>query len=370
MYKIAVIGQSMEKQNAFIIVISKRTKRRLSPNYVFLPTSHSRTCLTFYTGDNDTVLDIGVVFTTPEFNDIFYISSIVLYVPSDPLLATDIDIVTPCSDIPSYDSPIVFQEPLLATQEPVTSEALLYDELYSSEPPRLFDWTALSNTPPIQRNKNVIIQHSGGLISVINQQMDSTPGVVHSITVSEHTNYRFDLNGYSFHNNNFIIVSSVTGLNLLKNQFKFVGLPLSRSTVSVYFNSGHHSTILIGICFKEKTSIGQEFYLSELIVSNTNEIIPELNAIDIRFESLTFSDHSPDDHSPSPPKKDSDSGDTDPGTNTVEELPIISSIPQTIKHIEVEIFNLIESINDMNIDLTTTEKKLLKRISDNTKKSE
>jgi hypothetical protein len=41
-------------------------------------------------------------------------------------------------------------------------------------------------------------------------------------------------------------------------------------------------------------------------------------------------------------------------------------IPEEIKNIEVQIFSLIDSINNMNVNLTKTEKKLIEKIRSNT----
>ena len=210
---------------------------------------------------------------------------------------------------------------------------------------------------------------------IINQQNTGTPGVIHTVNVQENTNYSLTINGYSLNKNNNVIVSTRRGGSLLENQFKNIILPTSRSNIVVYFNSKNNKTIFVGVCFKLNTSIGQEFSISNISMQkvNNNIISTQQNEINIHFNSSNTSsnryfDGSPGDFSPS--NFNTNNNETTTVQNNGENKePVVQNIPQKIKNIEVDIFNLVESINEMNIDLHQTEKKLLKRIHENTKKS-
>ena len=375
-YRIAIIGQNVGPQNAFIMVLCKNTNRQISPNYRFLPSMYSRTTMDFFTTSTTTVIDVGVCFAAPGFHKSFSLSSVVVYSPSTPLLKEDIDMLQ-VQDLKQDSN----QEPQKnQINEPDIKSINIkneeYDELYSSNSSLLFEWSAMSNVPPIQRNQNIIIQKFPGLMQIINQQTQGTPGVIHTISVTPNTNYYLSINGYSSKHNNKIIVSTKNGKSLLKNQFLNMYLPQTRSDTIVYFNSHSNTTILIGVCFKMNTSIGQEFSISSMKVKEIDEsIIPSQEEINIRFNTVfpghnTFIDESPGyDSSPSNFPDSVSSSYENTEQSEKKELPVIKSIPQKIKTIEIEIFNLVESINDMNIDLNRTEKKLLKKIQENTKKS-
>jgi len=351
-YKISIVGKS--SANAFIFVCGSVSRKRLCKQYVYLNKILERKSIEFVTGTLDTTIDCGICFTKPKINDSCLLQKITLYLKK-------IDTV---NEIKESNSNVI------PDNISVTENILINKNINQYNSQHRFYWSSIENNINFRTNYNVLIQNEPTQMCVINQQSNNTPGILQKVMVDPYKNYKLIVNGRCPQKNAKIIISDIRGSLFIE---KDMYLPFENEPVEGIFNSGENTEIYIGVCFEENTPIGEIFYISsiELVLYNKKFAIDFSNKIKLNLSNTSPSnvgnikDESPDCiHDESP-----DRIITNTNTNTKEQNNPVN-IPKEIKLIENNIFNLISAINDMDIDLERTEKRILENLNKNTKKSD
>ena len=245
---------------------------------------------------------------------------------------------------------------------------ILYSEQENNE---IFKWSFDSDKSLDIYNNAVIQKTNDNYITVSNHDTNKTSGIIQLINVEKNTNFSLNVKGYSSIANNFLIASDKNGNTLLDINYQETNLPYLQDEISITFNSKENIQIYVGVAFKKNSEIGDTFHVSEINVCKLKRNFNISNAIKFTpfpqstnaVQEFSYNDSSPENNQPVV------FCDASPSSNTDNPLPTITNIPLHLKNIETDIFLLVDKINNMNIDLSATEQKLMNKIYQ-TKKSD
>jgi len=348
-YELTVYGFS-DSPNAFLIAYYRQ--HRLSKNYTFLPVRknneqrYESKTISFYSGDL-TSIHIGVCFTEPEMGDTMYIKRISL--------------VEKVNTTSTYTPP---QEQIAYNTH--TSVSSSTQPITESNQNEMFSWNANQYKSLIC--KQTFTSFIMDVAQVDVQTSNGTPAVFLKVYIHSHKFIKVMCDGYTSYDSDFRLCvycpstsKDLTPYDVFLKQVK------SRHEMDVIIPDTC-DYVLVGVTCVNPVK-GKTAFLNSLKVVHVNEI-EQVNTVPQQMyrESSVNRTQTTDEILESPDVLES------PGTEetTTHKNPTPHrnirprQIPEEIKNIELQVFNLIESINDMNVNLTKTEKKLIEKIRRNT----
>jgi len=355
-YEMTVYGCS-DSPNAFLIAYYRQ--HRLSKNYTFLPVRknneqryESRT-ISFYSGDLTTI-HIGVCFTEPEMGDTMYIKRINLIEKAN---------TTPTSTPPLQEQIAYNAHTTVSSHKNQTQNT---QPNFESNQNEMFSWNANQYQSLIC--KQMFTSFIMDVAQVDVQTSNGTPAVFLKVYIQSHKFIKVVCDGYTSYDSDFrLCVYCPTTSKDLSPYDVFLKQVKSRHEMDVIIPD-MCEYVLVGVTCVNPVK-GKTAFLNSLKVVHINEIeqvdtVPQK----IYTEGSVKRTQTTDAILESPDILESP-GTQETSTNK-NQTPLRNirprQIPEEIKNIELQIFNLIESINDMNVNLTKTEKKLIEKIRRNT----
>lgn len=354
-YEMTVYGCS-DSPNAFLIAYYRRN--RLSKNYTFLPVLknnekvfESRT-ISFYSGDLTTI-HIGVCFTEPEMGDTMYIKKISLSEKN----------TTSTPTLPQSDNNIYNTD----TSNPFLPEKNTeFNSRIDENQNEMFSWNANQYQSLIC--KQMFTSFIMDVAQVDVQTSNGTPAVFLKVYIQSHKFIKVVCDGYTSYDSDFrLCVYCPTTSKDLSPYDVFLKQVKSRHEMDVIIPD-MCEYVLVGVTCVNPVK-GKTAFLNSLKVVHINEI-EQVDTVPQKMytEGSVKRTQTTDAILESPDVLESP-GTQETSTNK-NQTPLRNirprQIPEEIKNIELQIFNLIESINDMNVNLTKTEKKLIEKIRRNT----
>lgn len=345
--------------NAFLIVYNG--KHRLSPNYVVLPTTRGIVSVDFNSQQLRSV-NIGICFTQPQIGNTFYIEEMLL------------DTSTAISNESSRKDDVIEERTLEPAKPPVPPTPSVHTSPQQIAQAKFVSWNYHQYASMICQSSHVEVVNDVAQCTLISS--DGTPGAFIDIHVPVRKNIRFTLNGYTSYSNFRLVVYSPDHKKELISSRVDIGEVLGEHFIE--FQNTEDDCLWVGLVCTEAKKGATAFIKSMDVreVAFVDECFTDgsIPTIEIPFQkSLALS---------IPQRRRSMEELESPGImespGEMEETPSKPhhppcsrdlhprQIPEEIKNIEVQIFTLIDSINNMNVNLTKTEKKLIDKIKQNT----
>lgn len=354
-YRLMVTGYS-NHNNAFLLAYSG--KERLTPNYILLPQSRG-TVEAVITTTSMRVIHIGVCFTRPQMGQTFYIEEIVLDATVSPSFQT----ILPDKEIVENNTvPSIVTDDKKAIQTSTQQIAQA----------KMISWSYFQYTSLICQATHVELAEDVCQSTIVSA--NGTPAVFMDVHIPTGKNIRFTLKGYTSYPDFRLCVFSPTQ----RKELITCTIPVAEVMTEqfVEFNNESDTRVWVGItCTKPKkgyTAFIESMDIRE--VSFVDECFADgsVDSIQVPYvKSLALSVPSSMNElleSPGMLESPGICEDEESCTPDTHEKSCIRprQIPEEIKNIEVQIFSLIDSINNMNVNLTKTEKKLIEKIKSNT----
>ena len=345
-YRFKATGYA-NSSNAFFLIY--QNGRRLLSKYVYLPLWKKQTISAEFDSKTNTSINMGICFTGPAIGNTVYLEEMLL------------DKISQTPELPLIVSNQYAQKTLQQPQENM-----------------FLDWTAEQYQLLINNATHTSLSQN---LAQVNITADNgTPGVFIKVPTPENTPMRFILRGYTNHSSFRLCALSYKTKTELTNTRRTIN-SISQEHV-LEFSSANNTNIFVGI-ISEVPMKGQSLFIKSMtlqqittmqdkfISPNHNERIeipyketisnihPQQSSSSIQLEIL----ESPGECLESPGLHDEHKFEKH--VETCKKLHP-RQIPAEIKNIEVQIFEIIDSINNMNINLSKTEKKLIEKIKLNT----
>lgn len=341
--------------NAFLIVYNG--KHRLSPNYVVLPTTRGNVSIHFNPQKLRSV-NIGICFTRPQIGNTFYIEEMLLDTTSS----------TKISNESSKKDDAIEEQQLEPPKSPVPSVHTSPQQIAQA---KFVSWTYHQYASMICQSSHVELINDVAQCTLISS--NGTPGVFIDIHVPVGVSIRFTLNGYTSYSDFRLVVYSPDHKKELISSRVLIGeMPREHF---VEFKNIEDDCLWVGlICttarkgataFIKSMDVREVAFVDERF---TNGSIPTIEtpfqkslalSVPRRRTSLEIMESPGVMESPG---EDEEIQTKPPCSHDIQPR----QIPEEIKNIELQIFSLVDSINNMNVNLTKTEQKLIDRIRKNT----
>lgn len=348
-YKFEVEGFATS-QNAFILVY--QNKQRLLSEYTFLPLNTNGTVKVVFNSNMNTTINAGVCFTSPQIGNTIYLKEMTLTEINRKGAQND-----PASEkLSSSADGNVIEERKESVQQYLT-------------------WTAWQHKQLIKYGTHT--QLSQNVVQVNVTGTSKTPGTFIEAFLPQNKCFRFNVIGYSNHNFRLCVFHKTISAELSQHQ---VDIKQFQDNHTIEFKTEDDGDYLLGIsatenvmkgqsCFIESMSLLEIPAVSDSFLHSSKQITtmfaPNAHTLRMQTQKRLKNEHleSPgyDECLASPGLDDILTARKKPNRSVQPR-----QIPAEIKNIEVQIFDLIDSINEMNIDLSRTEKKLIEKIKSNT----
>lgn len=348
-YKFEVEGFATS-QNAFILVY--QNKQRLLSEYTFLPLNTNGTVKVVFNSNMNTTINAGVCFTSPQIGNTIYLKEMTLTA-----INRKGDQNYPVSEkLSSSADGNVIQERKESVQQYLT-------------------WTAWQHKQLI--NHGTHTQLSQNVVQVNVTGTSKTPGTFIEAFLPRNKYFRFNVIGYSNHNFRLCVFDKTISTELSQHQ---VDIKQFQDNHMIEFKTEDDGDYLLGISATENVMKGQSCFIESMTLSEIPSVSESFlysskqittmfapNAHELRNQTQ---ERLKNEHLESPGYNECLESPGLDDMSTAKKKPNRSvqprQIPAEIKNIEVQIFDLIDSINEMNIDLSRTEKKLIEKIKSNT----